>query len=128
MVNRSCYEKLFLFLSAPDTTSPKTAATTAMSSTKIKVTWEHGTRGGWKGDLEGFYIKYRAIRIGGEPVVDQLAQPNNTVIVCANVNEVLLTDLASFTMYMIQVAVITPIGIGNFSEPIYGGKFCVQYT
>ena len=97
-----------------------------MSLTKIKVTWERGTRKGLKGDLDGFYIKYQAIRVGGEPVVDQLAQPNYAVIVCANVNEVLLTNLTSFTMYKIRVAVITTSGIGNFSEPIYGGRFYVQ--
>ena len=99
-----------------------------MSSTKIKVTWEHETREGLKGDLDGFYIRYQAIRVGGEPVADQLTQPYYTVIVCADVNEVLLTNLASYTMYKIEVAVTTPSGIGNFSEPIYGGKFCVQYT
>lgn len=118
---RSRYENPFLFLSVPDTTSPKTAATMAMSLTKIKVTWEHGTRERLKGDLGGFYIKYQAVRIGGEPIVDLLAQPNYTVIVCANVNGVLLTNLTSYTMYKIQVAVITAYGIGNFSEPIYGG-------
>lgn len=126
MVIRPRHEKPFLSLSAPDTTSPKTAASTAMSLTKIKVTWKRGTREGLKGDLDGFYIKYQAIRVGGEPVEDQLAQPKYTVIVCANVNEVLLTDLKSYTMYKIQVAVITPSGIGNFSEPIYGGRFYVQ--
>lgn len=97
-----------------------------MSLTKVKVTWEHGRREKRKGDLDGFFIKYQAIRVGGEPIVDLLTQPNYTVIVCAKVNEVLLTNLSSYTMYKIQVAVITPSGIGNFSEPIYGGKFCVQ--
>ena len=111
----------------PDTSTPaKTAASTAMSLTKIKVTWERGTREKFKGDLDGFYIKYQAIRVGGEPIVDLLAEPYYTMIVCANVNEVLLTDLRSYTMYKIQVAVITSSGIGNFSEPIYGGKFCIQ--
>ena len=113
-------------MSAPDTSSPaKTAASTAMSLTKVKVTWERGTREKLKGDLDGFFIKYQAIRVGGEPIADLLTEPNYTVIVCANVNEVLLTDLSSYTMYKIQVAVITPSGIGNFSEPIYGGKFCI---
>ena len=96
-----------------------------MSLTKVKVTWERGTREKLKGDLDGFFIKYQAIRVGGEPIADLLTEPNYTVIVCANVNEVFLTDLSSYTMYKIQVAVITPSGIGNFSEPIYGGKFCI---
>lgn len=125
MVKISRFEKksFSFFPSAPDTTSPKTAATTAMSVTKIKVTWEHGTGEKFKGDLDGFYIKYQAIRVGGEPIVDLFAQPNYTVLVCANVNEVLLTNLTIYTMYKIQVAVTTPNGIGNFSEPIYGGIF-----
>ena len=83
-------------------------------------------REGLKGDLDGFYIKYQAIRVGGEPIVDLLAQPNYTVIVCASVNEVLLTNLTTYTMYKIQVAVTTFNGIGNFSDPIYGGIFYVQ--
>ncbi|XP_078352789.1 uncharacterized protein LOC144637600 [Oculina patagonica] len=105
---------------APDTSSPKTAATTAMSLSAIKVTWEHGTKERLSGDLGGFYIKYQAVRIGGEPIVDLLAEPNYTAIVCADVNEILLTNLTSYTMYKIQVAVLTTDGIGNFSEPVYG--------
>ncbi|XP_078354170.1 uncharacterized protein LOC144638790 isoform X2 [Oculina patagonica] len=105
---------------APDTSSPKTAATTAMSLSAIKVTWEHGTKERLSGDLGGFYIKYQAVRIGGEPIVDLLAEPNYTAIVCADVNEILLTNLISYTMYKIQVAVLTTDGIGNFSEPVYG--------
>lgn len=118
----------FFFLSEPDASSPaKTAATTAMSLTKVKVTWNLGRRENIKGNLDGFYIKYQAIRVGGEPIVDLIAEPNYTVIVCAKVNEVLLTNLSSYTMYKIQVAVITPSGIGNFSEPIYGGKLYSVY-
>ncbi len=109
------------FLSAPDTSSPKTAATTAMSYTAIKVTWEHGTKEKLSGDLGGFYIKYQAVRIGGEPIVDLDAEPKYSAIVCADVNEILLTNLTSYTMYKIQVAVLTSDGIGNFSEPVYGG-------
>ena len=92
-----------------------------MSSSGIKVTWNYGTKERLSGDLKGFYIKYQAIRVGGEPIVDLLAEPNYTVIACALVNEVLLTNLTSYTTYKIQVAVATTDVIGNFSEPVYGG-------
>ncbi|KAL9951704.1 hypothetical protein ACROYT_G044426 [Oculina patagonica] len=105
---------------AANTSSPKTAATTAMSLSAIKVTWEHGTKEILSGDLGGFYIKYQAVRIGGEPIVDIDAEPKYSAIVCADVNEVLLVNLTSYTMYKIQVAVLTTDGIGNFSEPVYG--------
>lgn len=115
------YKKIFCFLSAPDTSAPKTAATMGMSLSAIKVTWEYGTKERSSGDLDGFYIKYQAVRIGGEPIVDLLTEPIYTVIVCADINEILLTNLTSYTMYKIQVAALTIGGLGNFSEPVYGG-------
>lgn len=94
-----------------------------MSFSAVHVSWEHGTENRLSGDLAGFYIKYQAVRIGGEPIVDLLSEPNHTLIVCASVNEALLTNLTSYTMYKIQVAVVTTDAIGNFSEPVYGGIY-----
>ena len=92
-----------------------------MSFTSVHVSWEHGTENRLSGDLAGFYIKYQPVRIGGKPIVDLLAEPNYTMIVCAGVNEVLLTNLTSYATYKIEVAVVTTDAIGNFSEPVYGG-------
>ena len=74
-----------------------------------------------KGKLEGFYIKYQAVSRGGEPVLDLMAESNYTAMVCMDLNEVVITNLTSYTTYKIEVAVRTTEGIGNFSEPVYGG-------
>ena len=112
---------ILYFLSAPDTTPLRTTATKSSSSSTVKVTWERATEEQLSGDLHGVYIKYQVVSRGGEPILDLHAEPSETVIVCADANEIILNSLTPYTTYKIEVAVLRTGEIGNLSEPVYGG-------
>ena len=101
-------------------------ATKGMGLSSIKVAWAHPTKYLMGGDLLGYYIKYQAVRQGGEPIADLQAQPVLTAMVCANHSELILTNLSLFTMYKIEVTSLTADGIRNYSEPVYGGIYSVD--
>ena len=74
------------------------------------------------GQLLGYYIKYQAVRQGGEPIPDLQVQPASIRLICTNYSEIVLTDLPPYVMYKIEVAPLTNEGHGNFSVPVYGGN------
>ena len=111
----------FCFLSAPDTTPLRVTATMNLNLTTIKVTWVHPAKGFLGGNLQGYYIKYQAVRQGGEPIPESELKPASKAIACANHSEIILGNLSLYTTYKIEVAPITADGEGTHSEPVYGG-------
>ena len=94
-----------------------------MSFSAIKVTWTHPVKERMGGQLLGYIIRYQAVRQGDQPILQLEAKPASTLHVCANYSEFVLFNLSSYSMYKIEVAPVTAEGVGNYSDPVYGGTF-----
>ena len=92
-----------------------------MSFSAIKVTWTHPAKELMGGQLLGYIVRYEAVRQGDQPIIQLEANAASTLHVCANSSEFVLLNLSSYSMYKIEVAPVTAGGVGNYSDPVYGG-------
>ena len=92
-----------------------------MSFSAIKVTWTHPTKERMSGQLLGYIVKYQGVRQGDQPILQLEANAASTLHVSTNCSEFVLLNLSSYSMYKIEVAPVTAEGVGNYSDPVYGG-------
>lgn len=100
-------------------TGPEISASIKRSLTSIRVTWDLSTISGVKGDISGFELIYKLVKVNGKPSENPVS---TKIVVGSNYTEYLLTDLPPFAQYKIKMAAITAEGTGKFSDPVYGGR------
>ena len=76
------------------------------------------------GNLTGYAVSYRAVKIGGKKVEDEVIRKKKTVN--ADTLSVMLENVQSFTTYEIRVAGLTRRGEGVYSQAIYGGTVLIS--
>ena len=93
------------------------------STSSLSIQWMDVPDNETNGHLIGYTVTYRAVKVGGKEVVDDVVKKS----VGTGTHSITLNDLQSFTTYEIRVAGITRRGEGVFSQPIEGGlcKECV---
>ena len=93
------------------------------STSSLSIQWMDVPGNETNGHLIGYTVTYRAVKVGGKEVVDDVVKKS----VGTGTHSITLSDLQSFTTYEIRVAGITRRGEGVFSQPIEGGlcKECV---
>ena len=93
------------------------------STSSLSIQWMDVPGNETNGHLIGYTVTYRAVKVGGKEVVDDVVKKS----VGTGTHSITLNDLQSFTTYEIRVAGITRRGEGVFSQPIEGGlcKECV---
>ncbi|RMX55339.1 hypothetical protein pdam_00019119, partial [Pocillopora damicornis] len=85
------------------------------STSSLSIQWMDVPGNETNGDLIGYTVTYRAVKVGGKEVVDDVVKKKS---VGTGTHWITLNDLQSFTTYEIRVAGITRRGEGVFSQPI----------
>ena len=88
------------------------------STSSLSIQWMDVPGNETNGHLIGYTVTYRAVKVGGKEVVDDVVKKKS---VGTGTHSITLNDLQSFTTYEIRVAGITRRGEGVFSQPIEGG-------
>lgn len=115
------YKKVFFLVPSAPPSNVTVQEKTSMSS--LSIQWMDVPDNETNGHLIGYTVTYRAVKVGGKEVVDDVVKKS----VGTGTHSITLNDLQSFTTYEIRVAGITRRGEGVFSQPIEGGlcKECV---
>jgi len=110
---------LYFLTVLKDITAPKISASIRKTISTIEVKWDPQTFQGVKGEILGYELLYELVRVSGNPRDDSELRK---VIICSTFDKYILTNLSSFTRYKFQMAAITANGIGQYSDPVYGGR------
>ena len=115
------YKKVFFLVPSAPPSNVTVQEKTSTSS--LSIQWMDVPDNETNGHLIGYTVTYRAVKVGGKEVVDDVVKKS----VGTGTHSITLNDLQSFTTYEIRVAGITRRGEGVFSQPIEGGlcKECV---
>ena len=115
------YKKVFFLVPSAPPSNVTVQEKTSTSS--LSIQWMDVPDNETNGHLIGYTVTYRAVKVGGKEVVDDVVKKS----VGTGTHSITLNDLQSFTTYEIRVAGITRRGNGVFSQPIEGGlcKECV---
>ena len=115
------YKKVFFLVPSAPPSNVTVQEKTSTSS--LSIQWMDVPDNETNGHLIGYTVIYRAVKVGGKEVVDDVVKES----VGTGTHSITLNDLQSFTTYEIRVAGITRRGEGVFSQPIEGGlcKECV---
>ena len=115
------YKKVFFLVPSAPPSNVTVQEKTSTSS--LSIQWMDVPGNETNGHLIGYTVTYRAVKVGGKEVVDDVVKKS----VGTGTHSITLNDLQSFTTYEIRVAGITRRGEGVFSQPIEGGlcKECV---
>ena len=121
MTGKESKKVFFLVPSAPPSNVTVQEKTCTSS---LSIQWMDVPDNETNGHLIGYTVTYRAVKVGGKEVVDDVVKKKS---VGTGTHSITLNDLQSFTTYEIRVAGITRRGEGVFSQPIEGGlcKECV---
>ena len=93
------------------------------TTTSLIISWTAIPEEYVTGELLGFYVTYKPIRIGDQRIerIDETKSITVTALATGN-HELTLNSLSSFTQYSITVAGYTAEGNGQTSEAVLGGK------
>ena len=100
--------KFCFFLAAPSA-APNSVSTFDITSSSITVHWEPVDCIHQNGDITGYSVRYRSLRIGS-------THTKNITNVTA---ETIITGLYPTTTYSLEVAAVNSAGIGVYSSTIY---------
>ena len=116
------YKKVFFLVPSAPPSNVTVQEKTSTSS--LSIQWMDVPGNETNGHLIGYTVTYRAVKVGGKEVVDDVVKKKS---VGTGTHSITLNDLQSFTTYEIRVAGITRRGEGVFSQPIEGG-LCKEYV
>ena len=103
-------------------TAPKISASIRKSLKTILIKWDPKSISGVKGEIIGYELMYKLVKLNGNPKVNSLW--TTAMFSCYHSTaEFNLTDLLPFSQYEIKMAVFTAEGVGKYSEAVYGGRY-----
>ena len=119
---QTIFSSQFYFISVPRA-APVVSVSDTKTTTSLIISWTAIPEEYVTGELLGFYVTYKPIRIGDQRIerIDETKSITVTALATGN-HELTLNSLSSFTQYSITVAGYTAEGNGQTSEAVLGGK------